>query len=108
VKTVYHVDSDRWTPEGPKINSQDSLDAIARVLDQSGPIIVEHRHYRAGRSPDFLVFTSLEDFNAWLDGTVAGDNIWVLDYGSLCRDDNPVTHGKSPDDSGKVPLGGTY
>jgi hypothetical protein len=108
MKTVYHVDSDGWTHEGPKINSKESLDAIRKVLEDSGPVIVEHRHYHAGRGTDHLIVTDFEEFQAWLGETAAGDSIWIWDYGALCGDDNAVTHGKCPDETGKVPLGGAY
>src|SRR5437660_1268614 len=108
MKTVYHREADGWTHEGPKINSNESLDAVRRALEHSGPIIVEHRHYLAGRGPDFVIFTEFGDFNAWLNETVAGDSIWIWDYGALCRDDNALAHGKCPDENGKVPLGGAY
>ncbi|TMB95600.1 MAG: hypothetical protein E6J40_11750 [Chloroflexi bacterium] len=108
MKTVWHVDADQWTNDGPKINSRESLDAIQEVLEHSGNIIVEHRHYRAGRAPDYLIFTDFKGFEEWLEGTTAGDSIWIWDYGALCRDDNAVTHGKAPDETGKVPLSGAY
>jgi hypothetical protein len=108
VKTHSHVESDEWGQDGPKINSHESLEAIQKVLEESGPIIVEHRHYRGGRGPDYRIFDDFGEFQVWLDGTIAGDSIWVWDYGALCRDDNPVTRGKSPDEDGNVPLGGAY
>jgi hypothetical protein len=108
VKTHYHRDTDGWTQEGPKINSKENLEAIRQVLEHSGPVIVEHRHYLAGRGPDFLIFDDFDNFARWLDDTTAGDNIWIWDYAALCRDDNAVTHGKCPDEQGEVPLGGSY
>jgi hypothetical protein len=108
VRTVYRSDADNWNPHGPKINSEENLAAIHRVIEESGAVIVEHRHYRGAGAPTGLVFDDFEKFEEWLEGTNAGDSISVWDYWALCRDDNALCHGKCPDERGEVPERGAY
>jgi hypothetical protein len=102
------MESDDWGQVGEKINSPESLSLIRNTLEDAGPIIVEWWHYRGSRAPDRLVFEDYESFVAWLGTTAAGDSIWVWDWSSVCRDDNPLTHGKLPNERGEVPAQGAY
>ncbi len=108
MKTIHHSDLHDWSQDGPKINSQDRLDAIRHILEDVGPLIVEHKFYMGGRRPEYVIFTDFNEFEQWLDTTAAGDSFWMWDYFDICRDDNAVTHGKAPDERGFVPLKGAY
>jgi hypothetical protein len=102
------AEEDGWIPDGPNILSPESLSVVRDRLERS-PVIVEHRHYRAGRSPRRLVFDDFEDFDEYIRNEARpGDSFWLWDYESLCRDDNPITQGKYPDSDGYVPEKGAY
>ncbi|HEY8228009.1 MAG TPA: hypothetical protein VIG25_22245, partial [Pyrinomonadaceae bacterium] len=62
------AEADDWRPDGPKILSQYNLDAIRKTVEDEGPIIVEHWHYRGARAPDRFIFEDLEDFVAYVKG----------------------------------------
>jgi hypothetical protein len=69
---------------------------------------VEHKFYRGGRAPEYVIFRDIDKFEAWLNSTAAGDSFWIWDYSQVCRDMNALTHGKAPDESGNTPKGGAY
>ena len=102
-------DRDGWSAAGPSILAPDRLAAIRRVLEDKGPVIVEHRFYYGSRAPDRLVFDDYDELVAYLGTKVApGDAVWAWDYADVCRDDNPLAAGKYPDADGRVPTGGSY
>ena len=97
----------RWGP-GPTILSPENLTALRAALEQT-PLIVEHRLYYGGRSPERRIFEDREDLEAYLGAhTTPGDDVWVWRFDELCRNDNTLTHGKVPDADGNVPAGGAY
>jgi hypothetical protein len=99
---------DGWTLSGRNILTPPNLAALRECLE-NGPVIVEHRFYYGGRSPDRLVFDDYEDLEAYLRGRAApGDSFWIWDYMSVCRDDNFLVQGKRPDEEGRVPERGAY
>ena len=108
MKTRWHAMADGWSTSGPVINSAENLAAIRATLEDRGPILVEWWHYRGSAAPDRLIFDAFDAFAAWLAETTAGDAIWVWDWAAICRDDNALAHGKSPDESGQVPARGAY
>jgi len=100
--------ADQWTVAGRNILSATNLAALRDCLER-GPIIVEHRFYYGGRSPDRLVFDDFEDLESYLEGQASpGDSFWIWDYAALCRDDNYLVTGKKPDTDGCVPERGAY
>lgn len=100
-------EDDDWRLDGDKIT--DKLEALRKVLEDDGPIIVEHRHYRGARSPDRAVFEDIEDFQAYLKNkTIPGDAISVWNFVRVCNDQNALAHGKCPDGLGRVPRRGAY
>jgi len=109
MKTRWRSEGDGWTTEGPKITDREKLGAIQRVIEDEGPIIVEHRHYHGSSAPDRLIFEDFDKFSRWLhEDTFAGDSIWVWSYTAVCADANYVAQGKCPDERGEVPQGGAY
>ncbi|QEL15261.1 hypothetical protein [Limnoglobus roseus] len=102
-------DRDKWSSEGRVIVSAERLSAIREVLEQSGPIIVEHRFYYGSCAPDRHIFNDFDSFMAYLKSKPKpGDAIWVWNFEDVCGNDNAVTDGKYPDDQGRVPEGGAY
>lgn len=100
--------ADHWTVSGKNILAPRNLATLRECLDK-GPVIVEHRFYYGGRSPDRLVFDDFEDLETYLKSRSSpGDSFWVWDYESLCRDNNFLVMGKLPDDEGRVPETGAY
>lgn len=103
------VESYRWSPDGPKILTPETLARLKAETENKGPLIVEHRFYCGGCAPDRHIFEQLEDLLAYLDAKAKpGDDIWVWSYWDLCGDENSIARGKISDDQGRVPLGGAY
>src|SRR5262245_20704573 len=103
------AEADRWTVNGEKITSPEKLDAIRGVLDNEGPILVEHRFLRGARAPETIAFNDFDEFVAYLtENARAGDNVLVWSLWPFMRDTPPLAHGKCPDSDGCVPQGGAY
>jgi hypothetical protein len=89
--------------------SPDRLAAVENVLENVGPVILEHWHYCGSRPPDRIVFDGFEGFLRYLqEKCIPGDALHVWNYAEVCRDDNSLVNGKYPDDQGRTPLGGSY
>jgi hypothetical protein len=102
-------DGREWSTAGRNILSPDRLAAIRHVLENVGPVIVEHWFYYGGRSPDRLVFEDYEDLMEYLKANAQpGDALHVWEFSRVCRDDNTLANGKYPDPLGRVPKGGAY
>ncbi len=100
--------ADHWTTSGKNILAPLNLSALRECLEK-GPVIVEHRFYYGGCSPDRLIFDDYEDLEEYLKTKASpGDAFWIWDYDSLCRDHNFLVMGKLPDDEGRVPETGAY
>lgn len=98
-----------WSADGRNILSPERLVAVRRVLEEVGPVIVEHWFYYGGRSPDRLVFEDYDELLEYLQANAKpGDALHVWNFGEVCRDDNTLTNGKYPDEQGRVPKGGAY
>ena len=103
------VERNGWSKDGRSITSEDRLAAIRQVLEDTGPVIVEHWFYYGSRAPDRLVFDDYDEFLEYLNNSASpGDALHVWDFASLCRDENTLADGKYPDSEGRVPLGGAY
>ena len=99
--------SDPWTNDGPDIFSTDRLGAVRDALER-GAVIVEHRFFNAGSSPNRLIFYRFEDYMDYLDAAAcSGDKIrvWSLDF---CTLENATAAGICPDDDGFMPTTGAY
>jgi hypothetical protein len=108
-KTVWRSEDHDWSSDGEKISDESKLAIIKRVLDETGPILVEHWFYCGGRSPDKLVFDDYDSFIEYLQQHAkAGDAIHIWDLDPLLRDDNELVHGKCPAEDGTVPRRGAY
>ena len=102
-------DGGEWSLEGRNILSADRLAAIRNVLENVGPVIVEHWFYYGSRSPDRIVFEDYDELLEYLKANAKpGDAIHVWEFSKLCRDDNTLANGKYPDALGRVPKGGAY
>ena len=98
-----------WTKDGRSILSDESLDAVRRILDTKGSVIVEHRVYCGGGGISRLVFDDFEEFTDYLKTKARpGDNILVWSYYDVCLDENVALQAKYPDTDGCVPTGGAY
>jgi hypothetical protein len=108
-RTVWRSEADDWTAEGPSIADGSKLDSIRQELEQRGPVIVEHWHYRGGRAPSRLVFDEFDDFRGYLEANaIAGDAIDVWAWATACPQEQRLAQGKCPGDDGKVPRKGPY
>jgi hypothetical protein len=102
-------DDSEWSSERHNILSPDRLSAIREVLENSGPIIVEHWFYYGSCSPDRIVFDDYDKFLDYLNAKARpGDALYVWSFAQVCRDDNSLVDGKYPDRHGRVPKGGAY
>ena len=100
--------ADGWSVGGRNILAPHNLKILRDCLE-NGPVILEHRFYYRGRSPDRRVFDDFEDLELYLNEQAApGDAFWVWDYEALCRNDNFLVMGKKPDEEGRVPETGAY
>ncbi len=109
MKIRFFNEADEWSANGPKINAPENLEAIRRVCEENGPIVVEHRFYRGASRPDHIAFDEWEDFEEYLNTKAsAGDNIFVWNLHGLCTRENVLISGKCPDDQGRVPKKGAY
>jgi hypothetical protein len=103
------VEADEWTPDGRKILSAENVAAIRKTLEDEGPIILEHWHYRGACSPDRCVFDDFDDFLGYVKGQARiGDAFHIWSYAAVCRNDNEIAGGKLPDEDGCVPRKGAY
>ena len=102
-------EGDEWHTDGRSILAPDNLQRIRDVLEQKGPIIVEHWFYRGSSAPDRHVFEDYDDFIEYLNSSAfAGDAIHVWSFPEACHDGNTLASGKCPDDKGRVPKKGAY
>lgn len=104
----WRAEEDQWSRDGARIDAPESVAAVQKTLENSGPVIVEWRHYRGASAPDRLFFDDYESYATWLEGIPPGDSIWIWNFETVCTDDAAITHGKQADDDGTVPLGGAY
>ena len=58
-KTTIRNESQQWSTEGAKITAPENLALIKKVLEDSGPILLEHWFFYGSRAPDRTVMTSL-------------------------------------------------
>jgi len=100
---------DVWTTDAPRITDPETLSQLAKLLATVSPPIIEHKFYRGGRSPHWFVADDYEELVEYLNTqTRPGDKFTIWRFDLCCRNDNVLTHGKTPDADGKVPLGGAY
>jgi hypothetical protein len=108
-RTVWRNESHEWSSDGEKITDEPKLERIRQVLENTGPILVEHWFYCGSRAPDRMVFDDYDTFTEYLQQHAkAGDAIHVWDLDPLLRNDNELVHGKCPAEDGTVPKGGAY
>ena len=108
-RTVWRNEAHDWSQEGEKINDDQKLAMLRRVLEESGPVILERRFYCGSSAPERLVFDEFDELVEYLSQKAkAGDSIWVWSLEGLLRDDNALVHGKCPAEDGAVPKGGAY
>jgi hypothetical protein len=108
-KTVVRHESQQWSTDGEKITAPENLERIRKVLETTGPILVEHWFFYGSRSPDRIVIGDYDEFIEYLkEKAHAGDAIHVWDLDPLLREDNELAHGKCPAEDGAVPSKGAY
>jgi hypothetical protein len=108
-KSGYRVEADEWTCDGEKISEPPKLAAIKKVLEKSGPVLVEHKFLRGARGPHVAVFDDYEEFVAYLTAEArSGDKISVWSLWPFIRDTPPLAFGKCPAEDGAVPTRGAY
>jgi hypothetical protein len=59
-------DGNGWSTEGRNILSAERMSAIRKVLEEKGPIIIEHWFYYGSRAPDRFVFEDYDQFVEYL------------------------------------------
>lgn len=87
-----------------KVLSAEHLDTIRRVLEDEGPIILEHYYFHEQRMLARLIF---DDFNLFityiLSRARAGDAFHVWSFTAVCRSENKIASGRFPDEEDKMP-----
>ncbi len=108
-KPGYRVEADEWSYDGEKISDPTKLEAIKQVLENDGPVLVEHKFLRGARGPHAQVFDDYEDFVEYLTTEArTGDKISVWSLWPFMRDTTPLAFGKCPAEDGAVPKKGAY
>lgn len=101
---------DDWTNEGALTTTTPAvLEVIRRAIETESPVVVEHRFYRGGRAPHRFVcddYAELEDY--FRTQAQPGDAFLFWNFEQCCTDGNALTRAKTPDSSGRVPVGGAY
>lgn len=106
MRTRYEPDD--WTPDGSKILSDESVNAINKILERS-PIIVQHWYYRGASCPGIFSFDDFQDFEVHLkDNAVPGDAFDIWSFNEVCTQEKVITEGKLHDTDGYIPKGGAY
>ena len=100
---------DVWSHKTPSILTDAALSRMHAISDTAGPLILEHRHYRASRAPTRLIFETSEQAEAYIrENGVPGDSFWIWSYEDVCSADNVAISGKVPRPDGTTPEGGAY
>ena len=103
------VEADDWRSDGRKILSPENLEVIAKSLEDEGPVILEHCHYRGASAPDRLIFDDLETLLDHIQNKSSiGDAFHIWSFATACTEQNILVSGKSPDEDGCVPMRGAY
>lgn len=101
--------TDVWSHAYPSILLPDSLARIQQIVEQVGPVLVEHRRYRGASAPTLLVFCDHEDLEVYVrERAVPGDSFFVWSLAECCTDANVAVRGKLPDAQGRTPESGAY
>lgn len=101
--------SDSWSTTHPSILLEEALGRIKTIASDEGPIIVEHRHYRAAKSPTRMIFDDAEALELYMRTRASpGDSFLIWSYEACCSDGNLAVAGKIPRADGLTPDGGAY
>jgi hypothetical protein len=109
MRTRFRSQDDEWVAEGSIITSPDNLKIIQKIIEEEGPIIVQHWFYRGASAPEYNVFDDYETLLNYLDKEAyAGDAIDVWSVFQICKPEDRRVEGKCPDDNGLIPRKGAY
>lgn len=109
MKTRFRNEADQWVPEGSQITSPDNLAKIKRILEEEGPVLLQHWFYRGGSAPHYAVFDDYDELLVYLNqNAYAGDAIDIWSVWQICSLENRAAEGKCPDEQGLIPRGGAY
>lgn len=100
---------EQWITDGARITDPNVLAMLRTHIEEVGPLIIEHRHFKGSAAPDRMIISEFEDLLSLLqDRASPGDSFFVWSFDEACRDENPICHGKVPDSEGRTPAGGAY
>ncbi len=72
MKTRSRNEADGWISEGPAITSEQNLDAIREILENEGPVLVQHWFYRGASAPECRIFDDYDEFISFLNEETDG------------------------------------
>jgi len=102
-------EADGWSESGARITDRQVLERLRRVLEDEGPVIVEHRFYRGSSAPSRMVFDDFDVLASYLkERTRPGDSFFMWSFEATCTNERVLEMGKVPDELGRVPKGGAY
>jgi len=87
--------------------THEKLEVVYHATERTA-IVVEHRQYKGGSSPERRIFYAYSDFCAYVaENVCAGDKLRVWSF-ELLTLANVLVAGTVPDDRGFVPITGSY
>jgi len=108
-KTPWRAEADQWSTTGQKITDPESLALVKTAFSEGKTFVLEHRHYRGSRAPDWVVIDDYDGFEEYLkENAIAGDSVYLFDITACLEDGKQLINGKCPDENDEVPKGGAY
>jgi hypothetical protein len=86
---------DEWTFDSLRVTDPEVLSRLRKTVEDVSDLVVEHRFYRAARSPFRFICSDIEQLEQYLRSEVSpGDSFFFWKFEDCCVDDN-VKRGKS-------------
>ena len=87
----------------------ETLGKIKAVLNRQGPVILQHKFYRAARGLETFAFDDFEIFSAYVKANAKpGDKLNIWSFSDVCGSHNALATSKFPDSLGRTPKLGAY
>ncbi|MHA7627543.1 hypothetical protein [Corallococcus sp. M7] len=106
---MWIVEEDGWSDQGVRITDDAMLERFRKVLEEEGPLIVQHWFYRGSRGSEFMIFTVFDELITYMkEKSKPGDAFTLWSFEATCTQALILADGKIPDERGRVPQRGAY